>query len=170
VASSSCGRLFDAVAALLGLCLENRFEAEAPMALESAAAGADAARPADGDYELREPGGLLEIDLAPFVRKLAHRPEHGATVPELAATFHEVLAAAWEAAVVKVSQETGLHTIVLSGGVFCNERLSGLLDHRLQKLGLRVLRHRDLPPNDGGIAYGQAAVATARLALTKPRK
>ena len=71
--------------------------AEAPAALEASAADADPVRSAEVNYDLREAGGLLEIDLAPFVRKLAKRPQHGMPVNAWAALFHEVLAAAWEA-------------------------------------------------------------------------
>jgi hydrogenase maturation protein HypF len=113
---------------------------------------------------------LIEIDLSPLVRRIVRRAQQGVAADDLAMLFHETLAAAWESAVAKAAQSTGLNTIALSGGVFCNELFGDLLETRLQRRGLRVLRHRQIPPNDGGIAFGQAAVAAARISkgLCKP--
>jgi hydrogenase maturation protein HypF len=164
VQSSSAGRLFDGVAALLGLCLENRFDAEAPMALEAAAAQSDGkARTLDEGYQLKETGGLIEIDLTPVMRTIAKGGGRDQAAADLAMLFHQTLAAAWTAAVSPAMQKTGLRTVVLGGGVFCNELFSDLLTRRLEILGARVLRHKSLSPNDGGIAFGQAAVAAARV-------
>jgi len=164
IPSSSTGRLFDGVAALLGLCRRNRFEAEAPMALEAAAAEAGhSARLLREAYRLSETDGLIEIDLTPLVRMLAYGAGHACPAGDLAMLFHETLAAAWAAAIERLIQKTDLRTVALSGGVFCNELFTGLLTRRLEQLGAEVLRHRGVPPNDGGIAYGQAAAASARL-------
>jgi len=161
--SSSSGRVFDGVAALLGLCRENRFDAEAPMALESAAAEADPMAPLlEEGYRLEEVAGLIQIDLCPLVRMIATSADKR-PASHWALLLHQTLAAAWEAAAARAAHLTGLKTVVLSGGVLCNQLLSDLLSRRLQRRGLRVLRHRQLPPNDGGIAYGQAAVAAARM-------
>ena len=171
IQSSSTGRTFDAVAAILGLCRENRFDAEAPAALEAAAAQCKhLSHNLEDAYQLGEAEGLIEIDLSPLVRKIVRRTQQGAAADDLAMLFHEALAAAWEAAVAKAAQTSGLKTVALSGGVFCNELFGDLLETRLQRRGLRVLRHRRIPPNDGGIALGQAAVAAARLnkGLCKP--
>ncbi len=164
IQSSSTGRIFDAVAALLGLCRENRFDAEAPAALEAAAAQCNRlSHNSEDSYELRDAEGLIEIDLSPLVKKIVRRAQQGMRADDLAMLFHEALAAAWEAAVAKAAQSSGLNVVALSGGVFCNELFGDLLETRLQRRGLRVLRHRRIPPNDGSIAFGQAAVATARL-------
>jgi hydrogenase maturation protein HypF len=171
IQSSSTGRIFDAVAALLGLCRENRFDAEAPATLEAAAAQCKRlSHNLDDSYGLSVVEGLIEIDLSPLVRKIVRRAQLGVPADDLAMLFHEALAAAWESAVAKAAQSTGLNTIALSGGVFCNELFGDLLETRLQRRGLRVLRHRQIPPNDGGIAFGQAAVAAARISkgLYKP--
>jgi hydrogenase maturation protein HypF len=170
--TSSAGRYFDAVAALLGLCGQNRFEGEAAMTLESAAAAAatvdDAVDVPDNTFDLRDRGGLTEIDLFPWLRELTRQCWQAApgeqAVARLAATFHEVLEASWEAAVVSAAARTGLDCVALSGGAMCNERLVRSLYSRLGRRGLRVLTHREVPPNDGGVAYGQAAVAAARAA------
>jgi hydrogenase maturation protein HypF len=164
VASSSTGRVFDGVAALLGLCLENRFDAEAPAALETAASQYTGAVPLiDNLYEIHDDGGLIEIDLAPLIQKIVHGAMHRWPAPDLAMLFHTNFASAWATAIDRAMRQTGLKTVVLGGGVFCNELFSDLLARRLRRLGAQVLRSKAVPPNDGGIAFGQAAVAAARL-------
>lgn len=163
--STSTGRLFDGIAALLGLAHDNHYDAQAPMMLESAAAASshsiDKAAPL---FELSESN---QIDLSPFVRRLVEQVLKGASVPDLAAMFHEQLAMAWEAAVLRNAERTGLSAVVLSGGVFCNERLATTLTRKLRDIGLHVMRNRLVPPNDGGLAYGQAAIAATRAAKEK---
>lgn len=159
VSSSSAGRVFDGVAALLGICRENHFEAQAPMALESAAweFGTIPATAGQPLFDLREHG---EIDLSPLVRELVGRRLHGAPAEELAWLFHDQFVAAWEAAVMRAVEQTRLIEVVLSGGVLCNELINCCLSERLAERGLHVLRHRLVPPNDGGLALGQAALAS----------
>ena len=178
VVSSSAGRVFDAVAALMGLSYENQFEAQSAIALE-----AEASVTGDVDHALA--GRLFtignddtiaemrQIDVLPFVRWLMSDDRLAGTARQVtAALFHEVLAAAWEAAVVEASRHTGITTVVLSGGVFCNQRLTRRLTERLARHGFDVLRHGEVPPNDGGLSYGQAAIASARVAggLSRPRR
>jgi hydrogenase maturation protein HypF len=163
VMSSSAGRVFDGVAALLGLCATNSFEAQAPLALEAAAAARvgqlpPAKRPL---FELRG-NGCMTVDLTPLVREILNAHAHGTPAEELAALSHEQFVAAWEAAVVRASDATGLICVVLSGGVFCNEIVDRELWNRLMARGLHVLRHELVPPNDGGLALGQAALAGFR--------
>lgn len=162
VRSSSTGRLFDGVAALLNLCRENRFDAEAPMALEAAAQSGHSSRVWEDAYQLKDVDGLIEIDLTPLVQKVARRAGDDGSTGDLAMLFHQTLAAAWTAAIAQAMRKTDLHTVALSGGVFCNELFADLLSRRLEVLGVQILRHRAIPPNDGGIAFGQAAVASAR--------
>jgi hydrogenase maturation protein HypF len=145
--SSGMGRLFDAVAALLGE--EVTYEGQAAIEFEQLA-GATRAEP----YEWRFGEGAALVcavhdDLA------AGRPRE-----EIAAAFHEAVAAASAAVCVEVGVP---RTVVLSGGTFQNLRLHDSTRARLERLGFRVLTHRAVPPNDGGISYGQAAVAAARL-------
>jgi hydrogenase maturation protein HypF len=84
-------------------------------------------------------------------------------VPELAAAFHESVAAATVAAVDRVAEATGLRIVALGGGVFQNARLLESLMRRLEHNGFEVLVPRLLSPNDGAISFGQAAVAAAQL-------
>jgi hydrogenase maturation protein HypF len=98
------------------------------------------------------------------VRRVAEAEPGEQTSNELAAALHDQLARAWEAAVLEAVAATGVRQVVVSGGVFCNQRLSDRLTARLQGHGLAVLRHEQVPPGDGGLSLGQAAIARARLA------
>lgn len=174
--SSGAGRYFDGVAALLGLCQRNHFEAQAGMAMEAAAAGpaspaaAGTAGPTEtevGELFAIVDGDVARIDLSPLTVEIVRRVEAGVAVAELAWLFHDQFAAAWERVVVVAAQRSGVQTVGLSGGVFCNVLLTRMLSERLSRHGLRVLRHEIVPPNDGGLALGQAAVAAARWADRK---
>jgi hydrogenase maturation protein HypF len=145
--SSGMGRLFDAAAALLGLRDEVTFEGQAAVELELLAGEVDAA-----PYEWSFGAGVELIALV-HDDLTAGRPR-----AEIAAAFHETIAAAAAAACAGA----GDGTVVLSGGTFQNLRLLDSTRRRLEALGLRVLAHRHVPPNDGGISYGQAVVAAAR--------
>jgi hydrogenase maturation protein HypF len=165
VPSSSAGRLFDGVAALLGLCQHNQYEAQAPCLLEAAAAQSTSALPLHlDDWALHQCDGLIEVDWSGLIRRLVGEISRGAEAGQLAMYFHQALAAALADAAAQAAQATGIKTVALSGGVFGNELFGEALSARLEQLGLRVLRHRQLPPNDGSIAFGQAAVAQARYA------
>lgn len=162
VRSTSVGRMFDGAAALLGLCDRNQHEAQAAMALESAAHSAGAVWSTDETFELTEDAGRIVIDLSRFTRTLLRAHAGGCPAGSLAQLFHSTLAQAWDAAVGAVIESTGVKTVGLTGGVFCNARLATELTTLLEQRGLRVLRHQIVPPNDGGLSLGQAAVAAAR--------
>jgi hydrogenase maturation protein HypF len=155
--TSSMGRLFDAVAALCGLHAEVTYEGQAAVELEAAAWRA----PEDaGSYD-------MEIsDPRPAIRALAADLQAGADVPVVAARFHNAVAAATVAALARTAGERGLGTVVLSGGVFQNRLLLESVAAGASAAGLRVLVPELLAANDGGISFGQAAVAAARLAGT----
>jgi len=162
--SSAAGRVFDGIAALLGACAENRYEGEAAMRLEAMAAGvAPPAELAGALYEVGA-GDVVRIGFGPLVRRIADAGamDDGARV-RWAAAFHDQFARAWDEAAGVLAERTGVRTVGLSGGVFCNELLTVRLTELLERRGLRVLRHRVAPPNDGGIALGQAAVAVSRM-------
>lgn len=161
--STSAGRLFDAVGAVLGLGGPNRFEGETALAVEAAAT---ASAPAAGLVPLEVgpapagAGALLEIDWMSTWKHLAARPS---SPGPLAAAFHRALAQA----IVEVARQAGARTVALSGGCFQNALLLGLAVEALQADGRRVLIHRRLPPNDGGISAGQAAGALWRLGTVR---
>jgi hydrogenase maturation protein HypF len=146
--ASGLGRLFDAVAAILGVCERVTYEGQAAVELEHLAG----TRP-DEPYSWRfgDTTGLVSL-CASELR--AGRPR-----AEIAARFHETVAAG-AASACEHAGEPG--TVVLSGGSFQNLRLLESTRARLEALGFRVLTHRLVPPNDGGVSYGQAAVAARR--------
>ncbi len=165
--STGMGRLFDAAAGLLGLCLNNAFEAMSGMRLEAAATRASTHPSGDGLIPLQAETSesvSFELDTRPLLRALLDDRKHGVATDASAWRFHDALADGLARAAQRVSASTGTRHVALSGGVFCNVLLTSLLARRLEASGLEVLLHRSVPPNDGGIALGQAAVAAARLA------
>ena len=158
--ASSMGRLFDAAAAAVGLRLHARHEGQAAMELE-ALAGARPAQPLP--FAIADDGGVDVLDPLPLLVALAERRAAGEAVADLAARFHETVAAAADALAARAAAAAGLGTVVLSGGCFQNRRLLESVTARLEARGLRVLVPRRLSPNDGAISYGQAAVAAALL-------
>jgi len=155
--SSSLGRWFDAVARLAGLARENRYEGEAPMRLEAAIQpGVED----DYGFEMTE-DEPFQIDLRPMVRQLVDDLT-AVGVGVVAAKFHNTVAAFLAAAARRGRELTGLETVALSGGCFANRTVSARLEARLRAEGFRVLTHRSIPCNDGGVALGQAISAAAR--------
>jgi hydrogenase maturation protein HypF len=159
--TSSMGRLFDAVAALCGVRAEVNYEGQAAVELEAAC---DPGELRGYPLPLLDEGGPLVMDARPLVREVVSDGECRVDVATIAARFHNALAAATAGACALAAERRGTDTVVLSGGVFQNRRLLGQTASLLADAGLRVLVPERLPPNDGGIAYGQLAVAAARLA------
>ena len=153
VPSSSMGRLFDAVSSLIGVRHEVSYEAQAAMELEWAAAGyLQAARP----YCFVIADGV--IDPAPVFRSLIDDMRAGCPVGPMAAGFHLALADLIAQCAADLHARTGIRRVALSGGVFQNVLLLGLARAKLVARNLQVLTHRLVPPNDGGLALGQAAL------------
>jgi hydrogenase maturation protein HypF len=159
VSTSSLGRVFDAVAAIVGLGIYNHFDAQLPMALESIAQagvedryGYDLQRPAD------EPA---QLSLRKLMRGLVEDVRRAEAPAVISAKFHNTLAEALLMMAQAARESTRLETVALSGGVFCNRYLANRLVLRLKQEGFTVLWNRDVPSNDGGIALGQAAIAAA---------
>jgi hydrogenase maturation protein HypF len=160
--TTSMGRLFDAVAALCGLSPRTSYEGQAAVELEGAAArSSDRGR---YEFELPEAGGGVTLDPRPVVQAVAADLDSGVPVEAVAARFHAGVIDATTRACLTVAHRHGLGAAVLSGGVFQNRLLVENTAARLRREGLLVLLPRTLPPNDGGISFGQAAVASARLA------
>ena len=170
VTSTSAGRLFDGVSAMLGIRLASTFEGEASMALQFAAerAAARGSIPPEPDTDLlREENGFLYMTTDTLAEKLLRRRLDGEDPETLAWRFHDGLAARIAAACAAARDRTGVNTAALSGGVFQNTLLMDLTAARLRKLGFRLLTHRLIPPNDGGIALGQAVYAMEKLNESK---
>jgi hydrogenase maturation protein HypF len=158
--TSSCGRLFDAAAAILGFSGRIKYSAQAPMELEALAARGSLAHP----YAVAPPqtnAGILLLDPLPIVRELLQDALGGEKVENSALAFHMALAELWALGVEAAAETTRLRDVFLTGGCLQNRLLANALAERLAGKGFRVYHHRDVPPNDGGISYGQAAYAAA---------
>lgn len=157
--TSSCGRLFDAVAALTGRWSVARYEAQAAIELMTLTtrAAVEAAPPWPGIGI----GETLVLPTGPLVAAAAGDVRDGATAEEISARFHATLIRLLTEAARRAAADTGVRDVVLGGGVFQNEILMGGLDAALQEAGLRVLRPVQVPANDGGVALGQAVIARA---------
>jgi len=165
IETSSLGRVFDAVAAVLGLGGYNHFDAQLPMALEAVAA-ADVEE--NYDFEIvRTADRPIQLDLSSMLRQLVGDVQKGQTPGVISAKFHNTLAAALLEMAEAAKESTKLNVVALSGGVFCNRYLASRLIKRLKKAGFCVLFNRTVPSNDGGVSLGQAAVAI-RLAGGEP--
>ena len=185
VMSTSAGRLFDGVSAILGIRKASTFEGEASMALEFAAEAYEKKHQNAVDLqhamdEMRKQFPLVAcidnkesesteinkpeqvkavLNTGALVKTIAEARLAGADTEKLAYFFHWILAEEIIAACQKAGKESGRGTVALSGGVFQNQLLLKMVDEGLQKEGFKVLRHRLIPPNDGGIALGQAVYA-----------
>jgi len=152
--TSGAGRLFDAIAAITGLCLNSLFHAEAPMRLESAV------NPNIQDYYDFEAGN--DISFLPSVHQLCSDLTNGITPDILSARFHNTITEASLRMVQQIRKETGIQKVVLSGGTFQNKYLFESLENKLLTDNFAVYSHSRVPCNDGGLALGQLAVAARR--------
>jgi hydrogenase maturation protein HypF len=154
--TSSAGRLFDAMSALLGVRDVVSYEGQAAIELEQLADPAEA-----GTYVTSlSPGEHgFEISGADLVRAAVEDLQAGVEAPTIAARFHRGIADIVQRGCLAVRERSGLAAVALSGGVFQNVLLLEWAIERLEASGFRVLRHRQVPPNDGGLSLGQAVVA-----------
>jgi hydrogenase maturation protein HypF len=153
------GRLFDAVSALLGVRQRIGYEAQAAIELEHLAASSTAPLPCSAQpvrFDV-DAGGVM--DHRPVIRALVANVRAGIRADVLARAFHDALAHVVTEAVRLISVETGIRTAGLTGGVFQNVVLTRGCRRGLEDAGLEVLVHEVVPPNDGGLALGQAVVA-----------
>lgn len=159
--TSSVGRLFDAVASLVGLRQVVRYEGQAAMELEFAIESEETTDAYPFTLSSRDAGGseraLLVIDWEPMIAALLDDLQQEVKLAQIAARFHNMLVEA----VVAVAERVGEERVVLSGGCFQNKYLTERLIGRLRQAGFRPYWHQRVPPNDGGIALGQLYVATA---------
>ncbi|NEE00647.1 carbamoyltransferase HypF [Phytoactinopolyspora halotolerans] len=165
--ASSAGRLFDAAASILGLCDDVSYEGEAAIVLE-ATAGGSGGRPVDtGElpWKVVSSSGMWVYDPAPTLMGLLRGVTDGTPVHRLAASFHATVTAVTLALCIRAAQLSKVSTVCLSGGVFQNRRLVTELRAALGDEGFTVYVNETVPANDGGISYGQAAVASARMNL-----
>lgn len=198
VISTSAGRLFDGMSAMLGIRRKSTFEGEASMALEFAAEEyretmlekskqqiqetekygydkedtdtlsrnenlSETEEIKRMDDKLISAGDRLLLNTESLIKEILNRQLNGEDPGKLAYFFHRELACQITAACVKIRELSGCNKAALSGGVFQNRLLLELTDHMLLEQGFEVLKHQLLPPNDGGIALGQAVYAMAYL-------
>jgi hydrogenase maturation protein HypF len=172
--TSSLGRLFDAAAAVvLGRRVVD-YEAQAAIELEGvavdepedAASGRYAMELTAGNWAAREP---VIVRPGPLWQALVRDLQSGVSKPSIAARFHAGVAAGFVSAAVLARAATGLNQVAPSGGCMANRRLAGLLRTELEEEGFEVFQHRRVSPGDGGLSYGQAAVAAAILAKRSQR-
>lgn len=166
--TSSMGRLFDVAAAILGICGQATYEGEPAIELEAAAWRALGGKTVrlDGNHAgvFTSADDSPILDPQPLIEALLNGIEAGAPADRLALGFHIAITHATTHIASEICAREGLDTVALSGGVFMNRLLLQLLTHELKSAGLTVLVPHTVPVNDGCIAYGQAAVASARLA------
>lgn len=162
VPTSSMGRLFDAVASLAGIRHLAGHEAQAAVELEAAALRAPSVE-GDARYAFRlaapRPGRPLSADPAPLLAAVADDVRAGTPEALVAARFHHAVARLVHTVCAAARGELGVETVALTGGVFANTVLASACDRALRRDGFTVLRHRLVPPNDGGLALGQLVVA-----------
>ncbi|MGE0082025.1 MAG: carbamoyltransferase HypF, partial [Thiohalomonadaceae bacterium] len=162
--ASSCGRLFDAVAATLGICMEHvSHEGQAAIELEALAQQAFSAE-RDAGYAVTEErrDGLVTLGWQAMWQSLLADLAAGVEAVVIAARFHHGLAAAVAALAVRLAEENCVETVALGGGVFQNRLLLETVAQRCRSAGVRVLVPAEVPVNDGGVSLGQAVIAAAR--------
>ena len=175
--TSSMGRLFDAAAAILGICDKATYEGEPAIELEAAAWRALSSESAclTGNIagfsvtESSRPDACHVLNSRSLIEALLEGIRAGAAAYRLALDFHIAIARSSARIAREICAREGLDTVALSGGVFMNRLLLQLLTHELKDAGLAVLVPHSVPVNDGCISYGQAAIARARLAQTASR-
>ncbi len=155
--SSSAGRLFDAVAALAGLCSHSSFHAEAPMRLESTIMEASGER-----YDFINKGS---ISFVPMIKEIVNDIQHGISAEEISAKFHNTIIELILEICNQLRAEESVRKVVLSGGTFQNRYILERVERKLMANGFEVYAHKKIPSNDGGIALGQIAIAAKRRAI-----
>jgi hydrogenase maturation protein HypF len=166
--TSSLGRLFDAVAALIGLRSAVLYEGQAAIELEMLA------RQYEGSFH-KEQSDMYPftirvrdqmpatLDVAPMFRAIVRNLQQGVPNSHIAHRFHRSIAELLATVCFGAREQTGLHVVALSGGVFQNRLLLERLVQRLEEMAFKVYINRRVPPNDGGISLGQLAVAAAHM-------
>jgi hydrogenase maturation protein HypF len=159
VETSSCGRLFDAVSALLGLASEVTFEGQAAIALE---ATADRGIDRHYDFEIQQDQPMI-LDFRPVIAAIVKDLTRGRRAGEISACFHNTLSAAIVEICGRIGAADGVDRICLSGGSFQNLYLLGRTVVELRRRGFGVFLHAQVPANDGGLSLGQAMIANQRM-------
>lgn len=157
--TTSMGRLFDAVSAVAGVCHQASYEGQAAIELEALLHGVSPGRAAAYSFDLREVAGVLVLDPAALLGAAVRDVLDGVGPPEVSRRFHTAVATMVRDVARRVRDVEGTATVGLTGGVFQNATMTTDCRRLLQDDGFEVLVHRRVPPNDGGLALGQAMIA-----------
>ncbi len=158
--ASSCGRLFDAVSALMNVCVQSTYEGHAAVELEMIAGDSTRAEAGAGyPFAVYRRGEVSVLGLAPLLTGIVTDLRSGRPRCEISALFHVTLARMAVQMCERMREDTSLDVVALSGGCFQNSLLLRLILEGLHEKGFRVLKHRRVPCNDGGVSLGQAVVA-----------
>ena len=162
--TSSAGRLFDAVSALLGIRKEIHYEGQAAIELEMKADSSDNGR---YEFDYIERGGKTEIVFDQLIKDIVSDISEKISAEIISARFHNTIAAIVLNICFKIKNQTGIDRVALSGGVFQNSHLMEKTYALLDGNGFKVFTHHRVPTNDGGIALGQAIIASEMLKTGK---
>jgi hydrogenase maturation protein HypF len=166
--TSSCGRLFDAVSALIGIRGEIKYEAQAAIELEMVAYDAPD-EVGEYPFSIVEQNGVSLIKIEDLLSAILQDIDGKTTPATIAARFHNTVARMVKESCQIISKKTGLSQVVLSGGVFQNRLLLRKTVGLLEAGGFKVFTHRQVPTNDGGISLGQAVIANFATGNEKER-
>jgi hydrogenase maturation protein HypF len=161
IPASSCGRLFDAVASIIGVRHEITFEAQAAIDLEMLAA--EWGDEVEAYPFVIVPGDPLQIDVRPMIGEIVDNALRGIAKARIASRFHTTIAALTDDVCRRIRERDGLDRVCLSGGTFQNVVLLERTAHALRRSGFELFLHSRVPPNDGGISLGQAVIANERI-------
>ncbi|MBB6444589.1 carbamoyltransferase HypF [Bacillus benzoevorans] len=162
VMAGTCGRLFDAVSALVGLCSISTYDGEAAIKLSEFAAETFAVK--GYSYQIHSANNLLEFDFTNMLEEISMDLKQRRDIREISTSFHETLVEAITACLVQLSEQHPKFSqrVVLSGGSFHNRYLKKRLLEELEKKGFKGYTHQKVPCNDGGLSYGQMMAAAAK--------
>ncbi|NOZ20139.1 MAG: carbamoyltransferase HypF [Planctomycetes bacterium] len=158
--TSSLGRLFDAVSAMLGVCNEASYEGQPAIELEGIA---DEVCTESYDFMISPNGSALQVDMAPAIRQIVRDIRDGVDRAAIAGRFHNTIVNVSLEMCLRIREKYSLDTVAFSGGVFQNLLLAERLASELTRSGFEVLQHHHVPPNDGGLSLGQAVIARTRM-------
>jgi len=170
--TSSLGRMFDGVAALVGIRGKVAFEGQAAMELEMAMYRRGALTGADSKYtpiapsyrfKFDERDGVLQILIGEFIKQIVQDIETGVAIPTISLKFHESVVNIFVDICELLRERQNINRVAMSGGCFQNRYLSLELAQNLRQKDFEVLTHSIVPPNDGGLALGQAVVAASKM-------
>ena len=162
--TSSMGRLFDAVSALLGVCREASYEAQAAIELEQCAeAPVDGSHHTPYEFKIDSSDGTYQVRIQGLLMQLLEDQRRGTPISEMAWRFHQTVAEMILQVCLEISCTTDIATVALSGGCFQSRLLTEIAVPMLRAAGFRVLLHRQIPCNDGGLSLGQAILSQFQI-------